>query len=274
MRRIAVVARVRSPQLPEALGKIWDLAGRHLVFSQELAKLVPREARVLLPEELSEEADVFLSLGGDGTLLRAAYWAQGKPVAGVNLGYLGFLAIYSLEELEDLLRALLEGNFWEEERLTLDLLCDGRPTDRALNDVVVMTTSPRMMEITVKAGGEEVTRYRGDGLIISTPTGSTAYNLAAGGPIVHPNAEAIVLTPICAHKLTLRPIVLSASTEVEVLVEARKGRFLVSADGRDSFSAQGEAKVFVRRSETPVKFAMTPWAPKFFEVLKRKLSWG
>ncbi len=274
MRKIAIVARVRSPQLPEALERLSRVAGRALVFSQELEKLVPPGSRVLLPEELSDEADVFLSLGGDGTLLRAAYWARGKPVAGVNLGYLGFLAFYSLDELEELARALLEGNYREEPRLTLDLLCEGRATDRALNDVVVMTASPRMMEIEVKAGGEEVTRYRGDGLIISTPTGSTAYNLAAGGPIVHPGAEAVVLTPICAHKLTLRPIVLSAATEIEVLVRARKGKILISADGRDSHCTQEEVHIGVRRSATPVKFAMTPWAPKFFEVLKRKLSWG
>ena len=274
MRRIAVVARLRSPQLPEALERLFGVARGHLVFSEELRPFLPPDARVLLPEELAGEAEVFLSLGGDGTLLRAAYWARGKPVAGVNLGYLGFLAFYSLEELERLVDALLRGEYREEERLTLDLLCGGRPTDRALNDVVVMTASPRMMEIEVWAGGEPVTRYRGDGLIISTPTGSTAYNLAAGGPIVHPGAEAVVLTPICAHKLTLRPIVLSADEEIEVTVRARKGKILVSADGRDSHCTQDEVRLSVRRSATPVKFAMTPWAPKFFEVLKRKLNWG
>jgi len=270
---IGVIGRKGSRGLEEALELVHSVAGDRALFSSDLADLVPPGARLEGPENLSSLASVFLSLGGDGTLLEAARYAKGRPVAGVNLGFLGFLAFYHLAELEQLTRALLEGDYVSEERSCLEVL-KGDKSDVALNDITLLATMARMLTIEVWRDSDFLLRYRGDGLIVSTPTGSTAYNLAAGGPILYPSLEAMVLTPICAHSLTVRPIVLPSDTVLEIKAESRGERMLLSADGRESFLLEHSDSFRVRMSSQKARFVRTSWAPDFFSVLRKKLEWG
>jgi len=270
---IGVIGRRGSRGLEEALDVVHSVAGDRALFSSDLAGLVPRGARLEEPAMISSLASAFLSLGGDGTLLEAARYAMGKPIAGVNLGFLGFLAFYHLAELEQLTRALLDGDYTSEERACLEAL-KGEEKELALNDITLLATMARMLTIEVWRDGDFILRYRGDGLIVSTPTGSTAYNLAAGGPILYPSLEAMVLTPICAHSLTVRPIVLPADTVLEIRAESRGERMLLSADGRESFLLEPSDGFKVRMSGQKARFARTSWAPDFFSVLRKKLEWG
>ncbi|MGB9590317.1 MAG: NAD(+)/NADH kinase [candidate division WOR-3 bacterium] len=270
---IGVIGRLGSHGLEEALAGVHSVAGDRAIFSSNLAHCAPRGVRLMDPERMSADVSVFLSLGGDGTLLEAARYAMGKPVAGVNLGFLGFLAFYHLAELEHLTTALLGGNYTSEERACLEVVKGGE-RDIALNDITLVATMARMLTIEVWRDGNFVLRYRGDGLIISTPTGSTAYNLAAGGPILYPSLEAMVLTAICAHSLTVRPIVLPSDTVLEIKAESRGEKMLLSADGRESFLLESSDGFSVRMSEQKARFVRTPWAPDFFSVLRKKLEWG
>jgi len=270
---IGVIGRKGSHGLEEAVAGVHSVAGDQAIFSSDLAGVVPKGARLEDPEGMSSAASVFLSLGGDGTLLEAARYAMGKPLAGVNLGFLGFLAFYHLAEVEQLTRALLDGDYESEERACLEVVKGGRK-ELALNDITLVATMARMLTIEVWRDGDFILRYRGDGLIISTPTGSTAYNLAAGGPILYPSLEAMVLTPICAHSLTVRPIVLPSDTVLEIKAESRGEKMLLSADGRESFLLEPSDGFSVRMSGHKARFARTSWAPDFFSVLRKKLEWG
>ncbi len=270
---IGVIGRRGSPGLEEAIGGVHSVAGDRTLFSFDLSDIAPRSARLESPEKMSSVVSAFLSLGGDGTLLEAASYAKGKPLAGVNLGFLGFLAFYHLSEVKELTRALLDGDYTSEERACLEVV-KGDRKEIALNDITLVATMARMLTIEVWGDGNFILKYRGDGLIISTPTGSTAYNLAAGGPILYPSLEVIALTPICAHSLTVRPIVLSGNTVLEVKAESRGEKMLLSADGRESFLLEPSDNFTIRMSDQKARFARTSWAPDFFSVLRKKLEWG
>ncbi|MEO0180656.1 MAG: NAD(+)/NADH kinase [candidate division WOR-3 bacterium] len=270
---IGVIGRRGSQGLRQALSLVHSVAGERAIFSSDLADEAPAGARLEDMEKISALADAFLSLGGDGTLLEAARLARGRPVAGVNLGFLGFLAFYHLEELESLVKAILKGDYATEERACLEVERGGGK-DVGLNDITLLGTRARMLSIEVHRNRDFVLRYRGDGLIISTPTGSTAYNLAAGGPILYPSLDAMVLVPICAHSLTVRPIVLPSDSELWVSAESRGEKMLLSADGRESFILEPSDAFTVRMSEQKARFVRTSWAPDFFSVLRKKLEWG
>ncbi len=273
MKVIAVVGRLRAPDLPRCLQKVHDIAKDRAVFSRDLKGLLPDGVKIVENQRLREEADVFLALGGDGTFLRTARWADGKPVAGVNLGHLGFLTVYSVEELEQLLQRLLGNDYTVEERMRLQVEHNS-DFDRALNDVCLSATSARTLHIEVFVDGEPTMKYRGDGLIISTPTGSTAYNLAAGGPILYPSSGVMVITPICAHSLGIRPLVVPRETVLQVKVESRGEPMVLSADGRQSFLLEPKDEFVVKENPTVARFVRTDFAPDFFEVLSKKLEWG
>jgi NAD+ kinase len=225
--------------------------------------------------------DALLTLGGDGTLLRAARLDEqhAVPILGINLGRLGFLTCCPAEMMEEALRRFAAGDYVVEKRMTLDArVRDVRGHDRAhwraLNDVVLHKGGfARVVTMRVQANGEDVARYSADGIVCATPTGSTAYNLSAGGPVVFPTLETILVTPVSAHTLALRPLVLAPTAEVIVQPEDGPEELLVTVDGQVGTTfAIGETLV-VRRSPNPVPIVRFEEG-SFFTTMREKLHWG
>jgi NAD+ kinase len=234
------------------------------------------EGRALL-----ERVDALVVLGGDGTLLGASHLLPraSVPVVGVNFGSLGFLTEVTLADLYPTLQSVLDGSYQFEERRLLHGVVRRAAAvvgeEDVLNDVVVTKASlSRMLELEVRVDGRFVSNFRADGLILSSPTGSTAYNLAAGGPIVDPRLPALVLTPICPHTLTHRPLVLGDQAEVEVrLKQDAEVEAHVTFDGQRGFALEGGESVVVTRSLRTLRLVKVP-SRDYFEVLRTKLKWG
>ena len=223
--------------------------------------------------------DLVIVLGGDGTLLSAARnLAPGVPILGVNLGTLGFLTEVGRGGLYPALVQVLAGKFETEERFLLDVELrranGGVVSFRVLNDAVVTKGAlARIIELTLKVDGHLIARYRSDGVIISTPTGSTAYNLSAGGPIVYPLLPVVVLTPICPHTLSLRPIVVPDSGSIEVTLETQREEVYLTCDGQEGTSLGHRDTVCVTRSQATVRLVKVD-TPSFYDNLRAKLRWG
>ncbi len=286
--RVGVVAKARLQAATQHLVNVetWlNERSVEAVFETATAALMPTNARRLVAdkEPLVSEVGLVLVLGGDGTLLSMAD-SVGRaglaiPVLGVNFGSLGFLTEVTLPELYPALEAALAGRAHIEERL---MLCATtlRPsaaatTEIALNDVVINKGArSRLIDLSVSVGDGLVTRIRADGLITATPTGSTAYNLAAGGPIVQPNVEAIVLTPIAPHTLTNRPIVIPSSSTVRVTpMLGDRDEVFVTFDGQAGFELKAGDEISVCRAPQPIRL-IRPSTRSYFEVLREKLNWG
>jgi NAD+ kinase len=263
--------------------------------ARTLAKwLVEREVRVEADEEaarwldrpgrrrseLADRVDLLVVLGGDGTLLAVArdMGSSQVPILGVNLGQLGFLAEVAPEEQFEMLERVLEGDFETVERMRLEVYAerDARELARylALNDAVITRSDlSRMIDLEMLTDGAPVTTYHGDGLIVSTPTGSTAYTLSAGGPILMPGSRVVVLTPICPHTLTQRPIVLPESSRLEIRVFPREGHAQLTVDGQTGLVLESGDRVVVAASQLPVHFVVDRYRSRF-DVLRTKLGWG
>ncbi len=286
IRRVGVYAR---PGLREATAVIADLVawlaarGVEVVLETETAALAGPAGGALLAAQadLPGRVDLVVVLGGDGTLLsmadRIAESGAEVPILGVNFGSLGFLTEVTLEELRPAIDAALAGIAPVDARLMLDArVCrDGAVVAQhlVLNDVVVgRGARSSIIDLAVSVGAEFVTAVRADGLIVASPTGSTAYNLAAGGPIVHPAVEAIVLTPIAPHTLTNRPVVIPATAEVRIWM-TRAGEVVVNFDGHAGVALQPTDVVTVRPAPRPLRL-LRPSTRTYFEVLRQKLKWG
>ena len=219
-------------------------------LSGELGMSLPG-VTVADPYRSPAEADLALSIGGDGTFLRTAAWVAetGTPILGINTGNLGYLSALGIDEAVAHTDYILEGDYIVEPRTLLHVQADGlRGWPYALNEAVVAKEdSASMITASVTVGGRALTDYRADGLIVSTPTGSTAYNLSAGGPIVQPSAPCWVITPICAHSLGMRPLVISDDMEISLKVTGRCKAFRLSLDGRSVALPQGTT-VTMRRA--------------------------
>jgi len=235
-------------------------------------------------DRLPSLVDMILVLGGDGTLLamadRIVLADTNIPILGVNFGGLGFLTEVTLPELYPSLEAALNGSAPIDERMTLRAATLRRGAifeDRiVLNDVVVTQGAlSRIIELSVTVDDQFVTRVRADGLIVSSPTGSTAYNLAAGGPILHPRVDALVIAPIAPHTLTQRPLVIPGSSEVRIQphLDGSRDEVYVTFDGQFGFRLQEGDLVTVRRSERPLRLIRAT-SRSYFEVLREKLKWG
>jgi NAD+ kinase len=284
MRRIGVVARRdRAEALDVVRGLVqWLTAhGREVVVDSETAAVL-RLPGVTVSErgELPGKVDLIVVLGGDGTLLSVARLVDGLevPILGVNLGGLGFLTATTLEALFPTLEAVLRGEYSAEERVVLvaGLTRGGAPLAEqlALNDVVVAKGAlGRLIDLEVRVDGQPMTAYRADGLIIATPTGSTAYNLSAAGPILFPTMDAVVLTPICSHTLTNRPIVLPASVRLEVTLLTEAPDVVLSVDGQPGPPVAAGDVVHVRRAGSRIRLIRDP-RKSYFEVLRTTLKWG
>ena len=284
MRRIGVVARRdRAEALDVVRGLVqWLTAhGREVVVDSETAgALGLPDVTVAERQALPGTVDLIVVLGGDGTLLAVARLVDGLdvPILGVNLGGLGFLTATTLEALFPTLEAVLRGEYSAEERLVLvaGLTRDGGPVAEqlALNDVVVAKGAlGRLIDLDVRADGQPMTAYRADGLIIATPTGSTAYNLSAAGPILFATMAAVVLTPICSHSLTNRPIVLPASIRLEVTLLTEAPDVVLSVDGQPGPPVTAGDVVQVRQAAARIRLIRDP-RKSYFEVLRTKLKWG
>ena len=278
--RVGVVAHRGYDGLADVLRRLTELAGRldlRLAFEPEVHPLVAAHDVLDDPAEI----DALLTLGGDGTLLRGARALDGRPVPilGINLGRLGFLTSCGVDDLEAGVERLARGDFHAERRMTLDVSAlDASGTERAgwfaLNDVVLHKGGfARMVSLDVAANGESIASYSADGIVIATPTGSTAYNLSAGGPIVYPTVESIILTPISPHTMSVRPLVLPPSAKVTLRAEDGPEELLVTVDGQVGTTfARGETLV-VSRSERAVQIVRFPGAT-FFARMRLKLGWG
>jgi NAD+ kinase len=261
-----------------------EARGVRAVFETETAKLagVPLGRPTVAREDLPKECDLLVVLGGDGTLIgmagRIARAGTDVPILGVNFGSLGFLTEITLPELYPALEAALEGRATIETRTMLAARTsrDDQPfADHiVLNDIVITKGAlSRIIEISVIVGDAPVMRVRADGLIVATPTGSTAYNLAAGGPIVHPAVDAMVLTPIAPHTLTNRPVVIPASSEVHMRPIMEGNEVFVTFDGQAGFPLQPGDLVSVRRAPRPLRIIKSA-KRTYFDVLREKLKWG
>ena len=229
--------------------------------------------------ELPAMVDLVVVLGGDGTLLSVTRGPVGTtPILGINLGTLGFLTEHRAEALFPMLHAALEGKapVEERERLEVTAITPGRePVTRlVLNDAVINKSAlARMIHLSVHVNGNFVSRFRADGLIVATPTGSTAYNLSAGGPILYPTLDALVITPICPHTLTNRPITLPLEAVVEVRLESLAEEVFLTLDGQEGFPLTPRDLIRIKRCDEPVRL-ITSHEGSFFQILHRKLKWG
>ena len=246
-----------------------------------LAGAAARGSRAVTREDLPHSVDLVIVLGGDGTLIamaaRIAAAGREIPILGVNFGSLGFLTEIRIDELYTSLEQVLDGTADIDERAVLvaDAYRDGECFDSrtVLNDVVFTKGAlSRMIELSVSVSGGFVTRVKADGLIVASATGSTAYNLSAGGPIVHPAVDALVLTPIAPHTLTHRPIVIPGGSVVEVAPQIDEETF-VTFDGQSGYPLKPGDSVRVRKSERTLRLVKAP-ARSYFELLREKLKWG
>jgi NAD+ kinase len=230
--------------------------------------------------EMAALADLLVVLGGDGTMLAAARLLEGRatPILGVNTGGLGFLTEVTPDEIYKALDSIFENAYTVEERLMLRsrITRHGQQVGGAsvLNDVVLSKgTLTRMVQMEIRINRQFVTGLRGDGLIISTPTGSTAYSLSSGGPILNPAVHAVILTPICPHTLTNRPIVIPQDARIEIFISSREEGAMATFDGQVGISLRHEDMIEVSASDHYAKLIRFP-ERTFYEVLRKKLKWG
>jgi NAD+ kinase len=282
IRRVVVVAKAGAEggsRIAAGLAEWLENRGIRVAFDTKTADAVGRMGGVPR-SELPEDADLAIVAGGDGTLLSVARSAAPLelPILGINLGSLGFLTELQPEELYEGLVPVLEGRFEIEERETLRVRHLRR--DRvereyaALNDAVIGKSAlARMITIELRIDGEQVATYTSDGLILSTPTGSTAYSLSAGGPILDPRMSAFVIAPICPHTMTYRPLVVPGSVELEIYLRSSGEAVYLTLDGQIGSPLESDDSLVVDRHPHPVRLVRVA-GRGFFEVLRRKLRWG
>jgi len=246
----------------------------------EAARFAPPAPRTVPREQLPRKVDLLIVLGGDGTLLAVARLLNehSVPILPVNLGGLGFLTSVTLEELYSVLEQVLEGKHRISERVLLqaEVIRGGKPVERhrALNDAVLNKGAlARMIDLDLHLDGGYVCSYRADGLIVSTPTGSTAYSLSAGGPIIYPLVEAFVITPICPHMLTNRPLVIPNTARVEIEFRAGEESVFLTLDGQVGVELKHGDRVGVTKADSKLRL-VRPTRKTYFEVLRNKLKWG
>ncbi len=288
MKRIGIIAKQNKP---EAITLIAHLI-EHLRFKEvdlyleeSIGKALPGvpagpRFNSIKREEIPSQVEMVIVLGGDGTLLSVARLV-GKyriPILGVNLGGLGFLTEITLKELDKVIERVLEGDFVVDERVALQAAVLRRGEKMAdftvLNDAVINKGAlARIIDLETSIDGEYLTTFKSDGLILSTPTGSTAYNLSAGGPIIYPSLHCIIITPICPHTLTNRPIVIPDDVTIRVVLKTTQQEVLLTLDGQQGFMLEYEDIVEVKKSETSILLIKSPYR-HYFELLREKLKWG
>jgi NAD+ kinase len=283
LQRIGVVAKIHAPGIQEILQTLshWLTArGIEVFFDQRTGRLLEQAEHVHPKIELPTLVDLLLVLGGDGTLLSVArlIGAHDVPIMGVNAGSLGFLTEVTLAEMYQVLEQVIQGQFLISQRLLLKAEVSREDEHiaeySALNDVVITKSAlARIIDLQVCIDNHDVMTCKADGLIVATPTGSTAYNLAAGGPILHPNLHALLMTPICPHTLTNRPIVLSDDVKIQVTLKSENEDVFLTLDGQVGFALRYQDTVRIATAQHPVRLVCPPHR-SYFDVLRAKLKWG
>ena len=280
IRTVGLVAKYEEPKAAEMVGWLvpWLKERKKRVLVEK--GLFKDGATPCTKKEMVKRADLIVVLGGDGTLLSVARLVERPkvPILGVNLGGLGFMTEVAVDELESVLERTLAGDFTVERRMTLEVRLESKRAKpkkfRVLNDAVIAKGArSRIIDLEAYIGKEYLCTYRADGLIISTPTGSTAYSLAAGGPILYPSLGAIVLSPICPHTLTNRPIVVSSKSTIRVMVRSGGNTVFLSPDGQQGVVLKDGDVVEARDYGVPVSLVKAP-SRGYFEILRDKLKWG
>ena len=283
IKKIGVVVKPNNPEAFRTACELSDWLGGHGI-EQVGQPCVWSENPVNNPEvishELAENADLLVVLGGDGTMISTARMVgdHNVLVLGINYGSLGYLTDFRIEEMTPALEAILRGEYEVDSRVMLhaDLIRGGEQiaSGRVLNDVVINKAAlARIIEIEVSLNGLFVNAFRADGLIVSTPTGSTAYNLSAGGPIIYPSMNAIVLTPICPFTLTNRPIVIPDTAQIELKLDNENEGVVLTLDGQIGHTMHSGDRVRIRKSRTTFNLVQ-PQNRNYFDVLRNKLKWG
>ena len=283
IQRIGIISKPKKTEIREIVPPLIEwLRQRHVeVFiDKETGSIVERNERSLSRNEMPGGVDLLIVLGGDGTLLATARALNRKPVPilAVNLGGLGFLTVITREELYATLEMAMADNLQTEKRVQIEgelVRADEVISSfLALNDVVLNKGAiARILDFDVLVDGRFISTYKSDGLIVSTPTGSTAYSLAAGGPIVAPSVEAFIVTPICAHTLTNRPLVLRDTAQIEVVVKSQREAAYLTVDGQVGLAAHSEDIVRLRKAASCVEIVQPP-SKDYFQILRQKLKWG
>jgi len=288
MKRIGIIAKKNKPEAVTIAGNLVDW-----LRSKNIEVYIEKEmGKVLSPilsespwksierEDIPTDVEMIIVLGGDGTLLSVArqVWNKNIPILGVNLGGLGFLTEITLDELYSVLERVVRDDFEINEREVLNAGVIRRGERIAefivLNDAVINKGAlARIIDLETTINGEYLSTFRSDGLIISTPTGSTAYNLSAGGPIVYPSLHTIIITPICPHTLTIRPIIIPDDVKIRALLKSRNEEVLLTLDGQQGFTLEFEDVVEVEKAEGHILLIKSPYR-HYFELLREKLKWG
>ena len=278
MKRIGIIAKQNKPEAVTIVKNLveWLRLKKIEVYIEEEMETLLSLSRSgpylnsVERKELPSHVEMMIVLGGDGTLLSVArqVWNRDIPILGVNLGGLGFLTEISLEELHSILERVIQGDFKTDERDVLNAAVI-RKGERiieftVLNDAVINKGAlARIIDLEISINGEYLTTFQSDGLIISTPTGSTAYNLSAGGPIVYPSLHTLIITPICPHTLTNRPIVIPDDVEVRALLKSKQQEVFLTLDGQQGFPLEFEDMVELRKAEGRILLIKSP-SPKLF----------
>jgi len=283
---IATVTIIAKPGADEArlaarrCALFLEQQGVVVVFDPATARALGRRGDARAPGGKARPSDLYIVIGGDGTLLMAAraIAERPRPILGINLGGLGFLTETGPDEMEEVLGEVLAGRYSLDRRIGLEVsvLRGGKTVMRqvTLNDAVINKSAlARIIEIGLSIDHVPVTDYKSDGLIISTPTGSTAYSLSAGGPIVHPNLKAFLITPICPHTLSMRPLVVPDDSIAEITLRTGDSEVYLTLDGQVGHPLRMKDRVRVRRSRRPILMVRSP-RKSYFEILRRKLHWG
>jgi len=280
---IGIISRPRRSNLALVVPPLLEWLEAHgiqTLIDEETASSLPNDSKGQTRERVADASQLLLVLGGDGTMLAAARLAapRGIPILPINMGSLGFLTSFTLEELHPALDDTLEGHYSLSERvmISVELERAGKVIDnqRVLNEVVINKGAlARMIGLELTIDGDFVCRYRADGLIVASPTGSTAYSLSAGGPIVHPAVESFVITPICAHTLSDRPLVVRDSSSIELKLSGNTESVFLTLDGQRGIPLQPTDIVRISRAKELLKLIQPP-RKSYFEILRGKLKWG
>src|SRR3989442_12105882 len=280
---IGIISRPRRSNLVVVVPPLlkWlDSRGIQTLIDEETAECLPNGSKGLPRQRVADASQLLLVLGGDGTLLAAAREAapRGIPILPINLGSLGFLTSFTLCQLYPALEETIAGHLTASERvmLTASLIREGQVVESqlVLNEAVITKGAlARMIEIELLIDEDFVCRYRADGLIVATPTGSTAYSMSAGGPIVHPAVESIILTPICPHTLSDRPLVVGDCCNVEMRLRGTAESVYLTLDGQKGVLMQSEDRVSIIRAKERLKL-IQPHRKSYYEILRNKLKWG
>jgi NAD+ kinase len=282
MKCVGIIAKHTDPRAESIVSDLcrWlEERGKSVVLDRETAALVGR-TNFVVRSKIPERCDFLIVIGGDGTLLSAArvVGASGKPILGVNMGSLGFMTAITLEEIYPALERIFRFDFDYEERMMLvahvHRLGERVANYTVLNDVVINKGAlAKIIDIKVTVGEMYLSTFKADGLIISTPTGSTGYSLAAQGPIIYPTMNTILITPICPHTLTFRPLVIPDGLIIRAELCSRETDVFLTIDGQVGFGLREGDVIEVKRAEAPLRFFRSPFRD-YFTVLRTKLKWG